>query len=203
MRKTNNIDTINLAADAEEGRTFWILYDMDTQETLTSIDFDKHEWKPITLSTGDNWGLSEILPTARFSTLEEAQEVGDEAADRLSEEYPDDEINLEIHMVSLEMVEMVRTVIFAGKAKRFPDSDDQAEEDEGEVDLVEEEEEEDYCAPSRSISSSRWMNASTVQEVYVQGEDVHFTPISGWGAEEDKKPKKAKKSTKNGKKGRA
>lgn len=191
MRKTNNIDTINLAADAEEGRTFWILYDQDTQETLTSIDFDKHEWKPITLSTGDNWGLSEILPTARFSTLEEAQEVGDEAADRLSEEYPDDDINLEIHMVSLEMVEMVRAVdCEAGKAKRFPDSDDQAEDDEGEVDLVEDDEEEDYYAPSRSISSSR-------------GGNVHFTPISGWGAEEDKKPKKAKKSTKNGKKGRA
>lgn len=191
MRKTNNIDTINLAADAEEGGTFWILYDQDTQETLTSIDFDRHEWKPITLSTGDNWGLSEILPTARFSTLEEAQEVADEAADRLSEEYPDDEINLEIHMVSLEMVEMVRAVdCEAGKAKRFPDSDDHAEEDEGEVDLVEDDEEEDYYAPSRSISSSR-------------GGDVHFTPISGWGVEEDKKPKKAKKSTKNGKKGRA
>lgn len=150
MRKTNNIDTINLAADAEEGRTFWILYDQDTQETLTSIDFDKHEWKPITLSTGDNRGLSEILPTARFSTLEEAQEVGDEAADRLSEEYPDDEINLEIHMVSLEMVEMVRAVdCEAGKAKRFPDSDDQAEDDDGEVDLAEDDEEEDYYAPPR------------------------------------------------------
>ena len=194
MRKTNNIDTINLAADAEEGRTFWILYDQDTQETLTSIDFDRHEWKPITLSTGDNWGLSEILPTARFSTLEEAQEVADEAAERLSEEYPDDEINLEIHMVSLEMVEVVRIRAFlarvGGKAKRFPDSDEQAEEDEEEVDLVEDDEEEDYYAPSRSISSSR-------------GGNVNFTPISGWGAEEDKKPKKAKKSTKNGKKGRA
>ncbi len=191
MRTTNNINTINLTADAEEGRTFWILYDQDTQETLTSIDFDKHEWKSIILCAGDNLGLSEILPTARFCTLEEAQEVADEAADRLSEEYPDDEINLEIHMVSLEMVEMVRAMdCVASTAKRFPDSDDQAEDDEGEIDLVEEDEEEDYYAPSRSIISSR-------------GGDVHFTPISGWGAEEDKKPKKAKKSTKNGKKSRA
>ena len=193
MRKTNNyiIDTINLAADAEECRTFWILYDQDTQETLTTFDFDKHEWKPISLRAGDRWNLSEILPTARFSTLEKAQEVADEAADRLSEEYPDDEINLEIHMVSLEMVEMVRAVdCEAGKAKRYPDSDEQAARVESvRLEMVYPE----HLGPA----STSPVPTST------RGGNVHFTPISGWGAEEDKKPKKAKKSTKNGKKGRA
>lgn len=197
MRKTNNIDTINLAVEVPEGCTFWILYDQDTQETLTSIDFDKYKWKPITLSAGFRAGLSEILPTARFNTLEEAQEVADEAADCLSEEYPDDEINLEIHMVGLEMVELVRAVSVEAdysRTSRLPDSDDQAAREALAAEAVaiwqgEDDEEEDY-APSRSISSSR-------------GGNVHFTPISGWGAEEDKKSKKAKKSTKNGKKGRA
>lgn len=190
MRNSNNINSIDLDAEAAEGNIFWVVYDMDTQETLMSTaDYGSFKWKPLTLNSGDNWGLSELDDTARFRTLEEAHQVAEEAADALAAEYPGDEINLEIHRVRLEMVEMIQDIdCEAGKVKRAGSSDE--EEDEGEVDLVEDDEEEDYYAPSRSISSSR-------------GGDVHFTPISGWGAEEDKKPKKAKKSTKNGKKGRA
>lgn len=178
MRSSNNINTIDFDAEAAEGNVFWIVFDMDTQETLMSTaDYGSFKWKPLTLSAGDNWGLSELDDTARFRTLEEARQVADEAADALAAEYPGDEINLEIHRVRLEMVEMIQDIDYeAGKVKRpgveEPDED-------------EEEEEEDYYAPTRSASS-------------IEGARVPFTPLLEWNRP-DKKAKKAKKSTKKDK----
>lgn len=186
MRSSNNINTIDFDA---EGNVFWVVFDMDTQETLMSTaDYGSFKWKPLTLSAGDNWGLSELDDTARFRTLEEARQVADEAADVLAAEYPGDEINLEIHRVRLEMVEMIQDIDYeAGKVKRpGVEEPDEDEEDGWEVTSDdEEEEEEDYYAPTRSASS-------------IEGARVPFTPLLEWNRP-DKKAKKAKKSTKKDK----
>lgn len=138
MRSTNNINTIDFDAEASEGNVFWVVYDMDTQETLMSMEFDSYKWKAITLSAGDNYGLSELEGTARFPSFAAAEEAAQDVAEVLIQEYPGEEVNLEIHRVRLEMVEMIQDIdCEAGKVKRAGDpedpeqSEEEEEEDEG------------------------------------------------------------------------
>lgn len=187
MRSTNNINTIDFAAEAAEGNVFWVVFDMDTQETLMSTaDYGSFKWKPLTLSAGDNWGLSELDDTARFRTLDEARQVAEEAADALAAEYPGDEINLEIHRVRLEMVEMIQDIdCEAGTVKRAGSSEDEDEEDDWDVtsgDDVEEEEDEGF--ESNRFNFNR------------QREALENLVIS------NKKPKKVKQSKKKSAKSR-
>jgi len=142
MRSTNNINTIDFDAEASEGNVFWVVYDPDTQETLTSMEFDpykcSYKWKAIALCARDNFGLSELEGTARFPSFAAAEEAAQDVAEVLIQEYPGEEVNLEIHRVRLEMVEMIQDIdCEAGKVKRAGDpedpeqSEEEEEEDEG------------------------------------------------------------------------
>ena len=181
MRSSNNINTIDFDAEASEGNVFWVVYDMDTQETLMSMEFDSYKWKAITLSAGDNWGLSELEGTARFPSYAAAEEAAQDVAEALIQEYPGEEVNLEIHRVRLEMVEMIQDIdCEAGKVKRAGSSDE--EEDEGDDwDVTsDDKEEEDEGFEANRFNFNR------------QREALENLIIS------NKKPK-AKKSTKKGK----
>ena len=183
MRSTNNINTMDLDAEAAEGNIFWVVFDMDTQETLMSTDgHEGFKWKALTLSAGDNWGLSELDDTARFRTLDEARQVAEEAADALAAEYPGDGINLEIHRVRLEMVEMIQDIdcederIERAAALLWEEED--GEEEDGEEEDKGEEEDEGFEANRFNFNRQR--------------EALENLVVS------NKKPK-AKKSTKKGK----
>ena len=174
MRSSNNFNTIDLDAEAAQGNVFWVVYDMDTQETLMSTaDYGSFKWKPLTLSAGDNWGLSELDDTARFRTLEEAHQVAEEAADALAAEYPGDEINLEIHRVRLEMVEMIQDIdCEAGKVKRAGDPEDPEQSEDDGWDVTSDDDEDDEGS-------------------------INPRPTWGLTAKKLKKPKKDKKATKS------
>lgn len=183
MRSTNNINTIDFDAEAAQGNVFWVVYDMDTQETLMSTDgHEGFKWKALTLSAGDNWGLSELDETARFVSYGEAEQVAQEAAEALIQEYPGEEVNLEIHRVRLELVEMIQDIdCEAGKVKRAGSSDEEEDEgDDWDVTSDDKEEEEDEGFEANRFNFNR------------QREALENLVIS------NKKPK-AKKSTKKGK----
>ena len=147
MRSTNNINTIDFDA---EGTVFWVVYDPDTKETLVSVEFDSYKWKPITLCIGDNFGLSELDETARFSCYDDAESVAQDVARIRAEENPGEVINLEIHRVRLEMVEMIQDIDEAvGKVKRAGSSDEEEEDEEDDWDVtsgdgIEDEEDEGF-----------------------------------------------------------
>lgn len=204
MRSSNNINTIDFDAEASEGNVFWVVFDMDTQETLISTaDYGSFKWKPLTLSAGDNPRLSELDDTARFRTLEEARQVAEEAADTLAAEYPGDEINLEIHRVRLEMVEMIQdidceagTVKRAGSSEEEEDdwdvtSEEEGEEDEGfEANRFSRQDEEEQADSTRVFGSQPFDPRGDLNRQRKIRERLDNTS--------SKKPK-AKKSTKKGK----
>lgn len=205
MRSTNNINTSDLDAEAAEGNVFWVVYDMDTQETLMSMEFDSYKWKAITLSAGDNWGLSELEGTARFPSYAAAEEAAQDVAEALIQEYPGEEVNLEIHRVRLEMVEMIQDIdCEAGKVKRAGDPEDpEQSEDEGWDVVSDEEEEEDegfeanrFSRPDEDRSDAARVFGSQPfdprGDINRQRKALEKLVIS------NKKPK-AKKSTKKGK----
>lgn len=190
MRSTNNINTIDFDAEAAQGNVFWVVYDMDTHETLMSTDGPEgFKWKPLTLSAGDNPRLSELDDTARFRTLDEARQVAEEAADALAAEYPGDGINLEIHRVRLEMVEMIQDIycevehgVERAAALLWEEEDGEEEDKEDDWDVTSGDgvEEEDEGFESNRFNFNR------------QREALENLVVS------NKKPK-AKKSTKKGK----
>ena len=129
MRITNNINTIDFDA---EGTVFWVVYDPDTRETLMSVEFDSYKWMPNRLCVGDNFGLSELDETARFSCYDDAESVAQDVARILAEENPGEDINLEIHRVRLKTVEMVQDIEDETPAKCYGRSEEEEDEEEDE-----------------------------------------------------------------------
>lgn len=179
MRSTNNINTIDFDAEAAQGNVFWVVYDMDTHETLMSTDGPEgFKWKALILSAAE--AVAEVDDTARFRTLDEARQVAEEAADALAAEYPGDGINLEIHRVRLEMVEMIQDIYCEVEHGVERAAALLWEEEDGEEEDGEEEEEEDEGFEANRFNFNR------------QREALENLVVS------NKKPK-AKKSTKKGK----
>ena len=185
MRKSNNVKQWS----RDDSNSFWLVFDVDTDETLTFYDDDdlnKCEWQSLIIEAGIGGHLEKIEDLARFDSVEDAQVAARNLVDHLLEIYPDEDVNLVVRQVLYETTEMVtdlRTVMVV-ESSNF----EREQDAERFLDLMskdgEEEEEEDENPPAHGVYSGAFS-------------DEVFLGMAEEEEEEEETPKKKPKAKKS------
>lgn len=123
MRKSNNRVGSEQAGSELSSAQYWVVYDEDTDEYLTSFDDLTGTAKWTQLPGLDDCdprdALNQITLSARFEDLEEAQHAAEVLVQEISDEYPNDVIALDVRRVEVRHV--LHVDVFAGEGGVFLD----------------------------------------------------------------------------------
>ena len=177
MRKSNNV----MQWTSDDGNSFWVVYDMGTDETLTFYDdddLDKCEWQRLIIEEGVGGDLEKIEDYGRFDSADDARVAASNLADHILMTYPDDDVQLEVRQIIYEMTAMVTAVHTVTVMSGIFDRDQSAGEErildlQDETDSVAQENEDEQ--ESHGVYSGAFSD-----EMILTCEDEEEEPISSW-----------------------